>query len=99
VDTVTINRIHTLWDELADFEAASADAARTHLLTSLSDWGGAFPRRRAGCPVHVGQPRFDAAESESNVMNIYRKSGVKNRARFMAFWLGCTVGQVQLPSN
>jgi hypothetical protein len=36
-----IEKIHTLWDELADFEAAQTDAAVVHLMKSLCDLVGA----------------------------------------------------------
>lgn len=34
-DATSLDRIHRLWDELADFDAASIDAARDHLLSGL----------------------------------------------------------------
>lgn len=53
---------------------------------------------------HVGQPRFDETERETiaaelwktqytihdNITAFYRRLGVSNRARLIAFWLGCT---------
>ena len=35
---------YALWDELADFPAAQADAALTHLMKTLCGWSGAIFR-------------------------------------------------------
>lgn len=60
-------RIHTLWDELADFDAARVDAARDHLLAGLCElvdaqnamWFGAVRMADIlpGDPVHGWRPR------------------------------------------
>lgn len=67
MDAQIADQIHTLWDELADFDAADADGALDHLLSGLcklvdaqnADWFGAvrladtFP----GDPAHGWRPR------------------------------------------
>lgn len=67
VSDETSERIHTLWDELADFDAASADDALDHLMAGLcqfvdaqnANWIGAV--RMADIlpsdPVHGWRPR------------------------------------------
>lgn len=67
MDTATANRIHALWDELADFDAARADAALDHLMASLcqfvdaqnANWIGSVRMADvlAGDPVHGWRPR------------------------------------------
>lgn len=67
MDTAAANRIHVLWDELADFDAALADATLDHLLAVLCDlvdaqnanWVGAvrLPDIVPGDPAHGWRPR------------------------------------------
>lgn len=64
----TSDRIHALWDELADFDAARADDALDHLLAGLcrfadaqnANWIGAVRMADIlpGDPVHGWRPRF-----------------------------------------
>lgn len=64
----SLDRIHTLWDELADFEAARIDEARDHLLAGLcrlveaqnACWIGAVRMGEPvpGDPVFGWRPRF-----------------------------------------
>lgn len=42
------DKIHTLWDELSDFEAAHSEQAAAHLLAALSEIGGAWNATWAG---------------------------------------------------
>lgn len=67
MDTATADRIHVLWDELADFDAALADAALDRLLAALCDlidaqnanWFGAvrLADHPDGDPMHGWRPR------------------------------------------
>ena len=66
MDQKIIERIHALWDQLADFDVAGADAANNHLLASLcalvdaqnACWVGAVRMDDAvpGDPVHGWRP-------------------------------------------
>lgn len=66
MDNDVIDRIHTLWDELADFDAADADRSLDHLLASLcqiangqnATWFGAvrLVDILPGDPVHGWRP-------------------------------------------
>jgi DNA-binding CsgD family transcriptional regulator len=67
MDAGTAERIHALWDELADFDAARIDDALDHLLSSLcklvdaqnANWIGAVRMTDIlpGDPVHGWRPR------------------------------------------
>jgi DNA-binding CsgD family transcriptional regulator len=67
MDNALADRIHTLWDELADFNAAQADAALDHLLSALcalvdaqnANWVGAVRMSNIlpGDPVNGWRPR------------------------------------------
>lgn len=67
MDDALADRIHRLWDELADFDAARPDAARDHLLASLcalvdaqnANWLGAvrLPDIAPVDPAHGWRPR------------------------------------------
>lgn len=60
-------RVHLLWDELADFDVAQADQSLEHLMASLceladaqnANWVGAvrLPDILPGDPVHGWRPR------------------------------------------
>jgi DNA-binding CsgD family transcriptional regulator len=66
IDTPTAERIHTVWDELADFDAARPDETLRHLLSALCDlvdaqnasWLGALRLNdlMPGDPVHGWRP-------------------------------------------
>jgi len=66
MDTDTAERIHVLWDELADFDAARLDDALNHLMTGLcqlvdaqnANWIGAvrMPDLIPGDPSHGWRP-------------------------------------------
>ena len=67
IDDDTVERIHLLWDELADFDAARADDALNHLLAGLcgladaqnANWVGVVRMADVlpGDPVHGWRPR------------------------------------------
>jgi len=67
MDTDTADRIHLLWDELADFDAARPDDALNHLMAGLcqlvdaqnASWIGAvrMPDIIPGDPAHGWRPR------------------------------------------
>lgn len=55
-DPTLLDRIHTLWDELADYNVAQLDAAREHLLSGLCELAGAQNAAWLGA-VRVGAPQ------------------------------------------
>lgn len=67
MDSPQLEHIHTLWDELADFDAARADESLNHLMASLcqfvnaqnANWVGSvrMPDILPGDPVHGWRPR------------------------------------------
>jgi DNA-binding CsgD family transcriptional regulator len=56
IDANTLSSIHTLWDTLADFDAARMEEARSHLLTGICDLIGAQNAVWIGA-VRLGDPQ------------------------------------------
>lgn len=57
IDAATLSAIRTLWDELADFDAARAEDARNHLLKRVCDLIGAQNATWIGA-VRLGEPQL-----------------------------------------
>lgn len=87
----TTDRIHELWDELADFDAARADDALDHLLASLcrlvdaqnAMWIGAvrLPDIVPGDPVHGWRVRCFRHLHPAAVLTDATKAQIKNLER------------------
>ena len=87
MEKTTSDFIHTMWDELADFDAARADEALTYLMTSLCRivdaqnalWIGAvrMDANLLGDPAHGWRPRATRFLKPSKLLD----SNVKEQAR------------------
>lgn len=88
MDQEQAERIHLLWDELADFDAARTDAALDHLLATLcelvnaqnANWFGAVRMTDIlpGDPVHGWRPRCVHFLHPSAPLDVSAKEQTKN---------------------
>ena len=67
-----LDRVHHLWDELAEFSPAQTDQAQLHLMQTLADWSGADNVR-----WHAGVRILQGRAAKDDPMNGWRLRGTR----------------------